>query len=145
MSKSCELHLVPNCPLCAKQTPAVVSPAPQNNLATILPVIPPPAVPPAPTIPTISDPHAQKMLAAAEKYAAECEAVKTISEQVTRTTEILAASKEKLKEAQANRDAAQKEMLLLLNPMPYTVSASAAVKILNDAHAEITDLVRGKS
>ena len=109
--KSCELHLVPNCPLCAKQPPAVVSPAPQANPATISPVIPPLAIPPAPTI---SDPHAQKMLAAAEKYAAECEAVKTISEQVTRTTEILAASKEKLKEAQANRDAAQKEMMQLL-------------------------------
>jgi hypothetical protein len=116
MSKSCELHLVPNCPLCAKQTSTPITPAttafpPQNNPATISPVIPPPAASPAPTI---SDPHAQKMLAAAEKYAAECEAVKTISEQVTRTTEILAASKEKLKEAQANRDAAQKEMFVLL-------------------------------
>lgn len=106
---SCELHLVPNCPLCAGKNPAAVSPT-QPNLAVTSPAIPPQT----PPEPKISDPHAQKMLAAAEKYAAECEAVKTISEQVVRTEDILKVSKEKLKEAVANREAAQKEMFTLL-------------------------------
>lgn len=112
MSKSCELHLVPNCPLCAKtnstpQPPVAISPVP----------VTPQQYSPAPQTPPeskITDPTAQKMLAAAGKYAQECEAVKTISEAVTRLTEVLAESKNKLKEAETNRDAAQKEMMVLL-------------------------------
>lgn len=110
--KSCELHLVPNCPLCASKNSAVVSPAPQQTpsivpiAASMTPLFPPE--------PKITDPTAQKMLAAAGKYAQECEAVKTISEAVTRLTEVLAESKNKLKEAETNRDAAQKEMMVLL-------------------------------
>lgn len=108
---SCDLHLVPDCPICKKLKPAATPSPAQPNLATNVPAqISAPTPPPV----TVSDPHASKVLAAANAYAASCDNFKTISDEVKSLEQKMLDAKKRLAAAATTRDAAHAEMVKLM-------------------------------
>lgn len=84
----------------------------QSQSASNIPVkLTPDLLPPAPTI---TDPHANSVITAANRYAQTCDEVTTISNQVKHHVEMAAAAKDKLKEAKANKTAAHAELKRLM-------------------------------
>jgi len=115
MSKSCEMHLVPNCPLCAKK-PAPATPPPAVPAPPVQKLDNPPATPATstPVVPIISDPHASKVLAAANKYAAACDAFNTAALEVKKLMSQLSDAKTREADALTLRDAAQTELTKIM-------------------------------
>lgn len=117
MSKSCETHLVPNCPLCAKKptnlvisSPAISpNPLAAPNQGTNVPVSGTP-----PPVSTISDPHASKIVSAANKYAAACDAFNTAAIEVKKLMSQLSEAKTREAEALTLRDAAQADLTKIM-------------------------------
>lgn len=113
MSNVCETHIVLNCPICAKKAPVA---APVFPPASGTPAIPNPATnapaPPPPATP--SDPHAAKIVAAANGYAAACDNYKSISDEVKTLEEKITDAKKRLATASTKRDTAQAELVKLM-------------------------------
>jgi hypothetical protein len=118
MTNLCEMHLTANCPLpsCKKAAAPVSIPVvtAQTFSHTVPAVTSTPVPPPAPPTPTPTDPHAAKVLAAAAKYAAACDAHKTLSDEVFNLTERRIDAELRQAVAAKNRDDAQAELMKLM-------------------------------
>lgn len=99
----CDQHLLENCHVCT----AIAAGAPPSVLPS-LPVVPQPVLPSPKS--TISDPHANEVLSAAEDYAQARQDMATIAENVRHLQENLQSAREKLAEAKKNQSAAKKRL-----------------------------------
>jgi hypothetical protein len=109
---ACEIHIVNNCPICAKAKPAVI-PAPTQQLSVPKTGSVVPEVSTAPSA-AISDPHAAKVLAAASKYAEYCDTFKTISDEIKVYETKMLDAKKRAANVATLRENAQAELVKLM-------------------------------
>lgn len=102
----CDAHLMENCHLCA----TVQNPRPTNPAVTIGLVVKNPT---EQLLPPITDPHASKVLAAAEAYAQARQDMAAIRENVRHLKQNLQFAKEKFAEALKTKQAAKKALAAL--------------------------------
>lgn len=110
----CETHIVSNCQLCAKQKPSpllIASPAVPGT-STNVPNLGAPAPQPPPVI--SSDPHAAKVLAAANKYAQHCDTFKNISDEIKTLETQMTDAKKRAANVSILKDTAQAELVKLM-------------------------------